>query len=383
MAKTLIDGNTAAAWAARLADVQVVPNFPITPQTEIIETLAQWSADGDWKGEFVQMEGEHSVLSAAVSASASGARVFTGTSSQGTLLMHEVMFIASGMRLPIVMVNVSRGLSAPITLWPDHNDFLDQRDTGWLMFCCETNQELLDTTIMSFRICEDRRVLLPALVNMDGFFMSFTREVTDIPAISRVRKFLPPYVAGVKMDTKKPMAVGMGSMEEYTYFREQVFMAHRNAFGVIEEVQAEWEKAFGRKYSLFEEFMMDGAEACLVIMGSNSMMAKAAVKRLREAGKKVGLVRLRLIRPFPEEQLKKALSKVKAIGVVDQNLSPGRGGILHPEIKAALYGSSVPVSDFIISLGGHPISEQHFEDMLAEVLETAKTGKEKRMWQNV
>jgi pyruvate ferredoxin oxidoreductase alpha subunit len=179
------------------------------------------------------------------------------------------------------------------------------------------------------------------------------------------------------------MAVGIGVMEEYTYFREQCYLAHRNAIDVIQEVHAQWAKEFGRKYGLFEEFMMHDADVCLVVMGSNSMLAKAAVKKLRKAGKKAGVVRLRVIRPFPEEQLKKTLSKVKAIGVIDQNLSPGRGGILYPEIKAALYGRNVPVSDFIISLGGHPISQQHFEDMLEEVMVSAKTGKEKKMWQNV
>jgi pyruvate ferredoxin oxidoreductase alpha subunit len=174
--KTLLDGNAAAAWGARLSKVQVVPNFPVTPQTEIIETLAEWSVRGLWRGRFLPVESEHSVLSAAVAASATGARVFTGSSSQGLMLMHEIMYVASGMRLPIVMMNVSRALSAPITLWPDHNDFLDQRDSGWLMFACERNQEVLDTVIQAFRISEDVNVMLPSLINLDGFILSYTRE---------------------------------------------------------------------------------------------------------------------------------------------------------------------------------------------------------------
>jgi pyruvate ferredoxin oxidoreductase alpha subunit len=379
--KTLLDGNAAAAWGARLSRVQVVPNFPVTPQTEIIETLAGWGVSGDWKGRFLPVEGEHSVLSAAVAASATGARVFTGSSSQGLMLMHEVMYIASGMRLPIVMMNVSRALSAPITLWPDHNDFLDQRDAGWLMFACERNQEVLDTVIQAFKVSEDVNVLLPSLINLDGFILSYTREPTEIPSQKKVDSFLPRFKAKVYLDPKKPMALGIGVMKEYSYFRSQAHLAQKNALRVVREVQNQFGRRFGRRYRIVEPYMMDGARAALVTMGANTTIARAAVKSLRARGKRIGLLRLRLFRPFPEDEIREALSGLDAVGVVDQNLAPGRGGIVYPEIKAALYGQRIPVSSFIISLGGKHISRQEFERIGLEVLESARTRKSRVMWQ--
>ncbi|MEM5812431.1 MAG: pyruvate synthase, partial [Candidatus Aenigmatarchaeota archaeon] len=302
--KTLLDGNSAAAWGGRLSRVQVVPNFPVTPQTELIEKFAEWKAKGEWKGEFLPVESEHSVLSAAIAASAAGARVFTGSSSQGLMLMHEMVYVASGMRVPVVMINVSRGLSAPITLWPDHNDILDQRDSGWLIFFCENNQEVLDTVIQSYKICEDVRVMLPAFINMEGFVLSYTREPTEIPEQKKVDRFLPKYRPKVLIDIEKPMALGIGVMKEYPYFRSQAYLAQKNAVGVIEEVHKEWFKRFGREYGLIEKFMIDGAKAALVIMGSNSTIAKAAIKSLRSKGFPIGLLRIRVYRPFPKEEIR-------------------------------------------------------------------------------
>ena len=185
-----MDGNEAGAWAARLAKVKVVPNFPVTPQTELIETLAKWKVDGLFKGDFLDVESEHSVGSAAIASSATGVRTFTASSSQGLLLMHEVLYVASGMRLPIVMINVSRGLSAPITLWDDHNDILDQRDSGWMIFFTENNQEVIDLTLQAFKIAENHKVLLPCFVNLDGFVLSYTREPVQIPNQKAVDKSL-------------------------------------------------------------------------------------------------------------------------------------------------------------------------------------------------
>ncbi len=699
--KTILDGNASAAWGARLSRVQVVPNFPVTPQTEIIETIAQWKANGEFPGEFVPVESEHSVMSAAVASQATGARTFTGSSSQGTLLMHEVIYIASGLRLPIVMVNVSRGLSAPITLWCftreaqvlmsdlsykkiseikegdvvlgvnrkpgggdfvptkvkrtftretdklvklktdkfdlvctgdhkfyyhpnndrwikaislknkelkwvgygfdendefmrgwlsgvtdvdgciyklnvkkhkyyrfqlnakdkelidtfikyanhfrfrirehdyrkkdgqygaiisghkeakkfkdfikpkrnlnfcrgylsglydsegtgpyektrsltiyntngiiikralsyfdylgfkyktyiskrkgktdcalvnincateffvmcrpkimrklnnvfnttiksvkkkmkinevelidtkktvynietgtnnyivngfivhncDHNDILDQRDAGWLTFFCERNQEVLDSIIMAYKICEDPRVMLPAFINMDGFYMSFTREPVVIPDQSKVDKFLPPYRPKVFLDPKKPMAQGIGVMAEYPYFRQQVHLAQKNALEVIEEVQNDFSKRFRRKYEIIESYMMEGAESALIILGSNSTIAKAAVRKMRKKGKKIGLLRLRVFRPFPREMLIKLTKGLKAIGVIDQNLAPGSGGIVFNEVRSALHEMTCPISDFIISLGGKPIAVEEFEGFADFVIKSAKTGK--------
>ena len=383
MKTMLLDGNAAAAWGGRLSRVQVVPNFPVTPQTELIEKFAEWKSRGEWKGEFLPMESEHSVLSAAIAASATGARAFSGSSSQGLMLMHEMVYVASGMRVPIVMINVSRALSAPITLWADHNDILGQRDAGWLIFFCESNQEVLDTVIQAYKICEDERVLLPAFINMEGFVLSYTREPTQIPDQKAVDRFLPKYRPKTFLDPKKPMALGVGVMKEYPYFRSQVYLAQRSALGVIQEVQKDWKKRFGRAYGLTEEYMMEGAQACLITMGANSSIAKAAVKNLRSKGQPIGLLRLRVYRPFPREEIKRALEGVEAAGVIDQNLSPGYGGIVHPEIRDALYDRKMPVSDFITGLGGRQVSQQELEQMGMEVLKSVKTKKEVVMWQEV
>jgi pyruvate ferredoxin oxidoreductase alpha subunit len=381
--KTLLDGNAAAAWGARLAGVQVVPNFPVTPQTEMIETFAGWKVSGEWKGEFVPVESEHSVMSAAIASAATGARTFTGTSSQGLLLMHEMMYVASGMRIPVVMVNVSRGLSAPITLWPDHGDVLDCGQAGWIIFMCERNQEVLDTVIQAYRVCENPDVLLPAIVNMEGFILSYTREPVDVPAAARVRRFLPAYRPAARLDPRKPMALGVGVMREYPYFRGQAFAAHRNALRVIEEVQREWANTFGRRYQMVESFMMEGARACLVTMGANSTIAKAAVRALRQQGHKIGLLRIRVYRPFPEERLKGMLSGMDAVGVVDQNLSPGAGGMLYPQVRSCLYGRKTPVSGLIIGLGGRHASMQEFEDFGRKVLDSVDRGEGQVWWQDV
>ncbi|MCX6814185.1 MAG: hypothetical protein NTY20_00825 [Candidatus Aenigmarchaeota archaeon] len=383
MKSTLLDGNAAAAWGGRLARAQVVPNFPVTPQTELIEKFAEWKAKGEWKGEFLPMESEHSVLSAAIAASVTGARVFSGSSSQGLMLMHEMVYVASGMRVPVVMINVSRALSAPITLWPDHNDILDQRDSGWLIFFCENNQEVLDTVIQAYKICEDERVLLPAFVNMEGFVLSYTREPTEIPEQKAVDRFLPKYKPKVFLDPKKPMAIGIGVMKEYPYFRSQVYLAQKNAMKVIQEVHRDWKKKFGREYGFVEKFMMEGAQIALVSMGANSSIAKAAVKSLRSKGILIGLVRIRVYRPFPKEEIRKSLQGVEAVGVIDQNLSPGYGGIVYPEIRDVLYDRKIPVSDFIVGLGGKQISQQEFEQFGMEVLKSVKTKKDVILWQAV
>lgn len=376
----LLDGNMAAAWGARLSRVQVVPNFPVTPQTEIIETLASWRSKNLWKGEFLPMESEHSVMSAAVASSASGARTFTATSSQGLLLMHEILYIASGMRLPIVMTNVSRALSSPINIWCDHNDVLDQRDSGWMIFFCENNQEVIDHTIQAFKICENSKVLLPAIVNMDGFTSSYTREPIELPGQKKVDFFLPKFKPKVCLDPKKPMALGAAVIKEYSYFRSQIRAAHKNAFSVIRDVQNEWNNKFKRSYKFAESFMMNDAKVALVTMGANTTIAKAAVKELRSKGKKVGLVKLRIYRPFPENEIRKLLSGVEAVCVVDQNISPGSGGIIYPEIKSLLCEQKIPVNSYIAGIGGAYVSKKDFENVILETFKSIKTKKEKTWW---
>ncbi|NOZ82091.1 MAG: pyruvate ferredoxin oxidoreductase [Candidatus Micrarchaeota archaeon] len=351
--KDLIDGNAAAAWGARLSRVMVVPNFPITPQTEIIETLAKWKETGEWTGEFLPMESEHSVLSAAVASEAAGARTFTASSSQGLVLMKEIHYVASGMRLPIVMVNCSRGLAAPITLWPDNNDFLSLRDSGWLMFFAQNNQEVLDFIIMAYKISENRDVLLPSIVNMEGFILSYTREPIEIPAQDVVDSFLPEYRPKVLLDPEKPMSLGVPSLHEYMYFRSQVHKAQMNALNVAERVFSEFEKTFGRSYGLVEKYMTDDADSVFVTTGSLSTTVKAAVNALRNEGRKFGLVRIVCYRPFPKKELE-FLSNFENVIVLDNNLSPGMGGIVFSELR------NLATAGVVVSLGGKHIGRDDF-----------------------
>ncbi|MBD3361980.1 pyruvate ferredoxin oxidoreductase [Candidatus Woesearchaeota archaeon] len=375
----ILDGNQCAAWGARRAKAQCVPCFPITPTTEIIETIAAWKAKNEFKGEFVQLESEHSAASACFGASLTGARVFTATSSQGLLLMHELLPIISGCRTPMVMTTVSRCLSAPIGLWPDHNDTLAMRDAGWIMFICETNQEVLDSVIMGYKISENNKILLPVIVNMDGFVHSYTRTEVDIPEQKLVNSFLPHPKREIRLDVKKPMTLGIPAMGlDYMKFRAQLHRAMMDSFDVIDKVQKEWAKLTKRKYDFVEEYKMKGAKAAIVMIGANTTIARAAVDEMRKKGKKVGLLRIRLFRPFPEKQIRKALEKVKNIAVIDQNICPGMGGILYPEIKMALSGTKKTISNYIQGLGGNFISEK---DYIAILNDAIKNKKEERKWQ--
>lgn len=368
--QTLMDGNTAAAWGARLSRVQVIPCFPITPQTEIIEAIAQWKADEEWNGEFLKMDSEHSVLSAAVASEATGARTFTASSSQGTMLMREIFNIASGMRLPIVMVNCSRALSAPVSLWPDHNDFLALRDSGWLMLFAKNNQEVLDSIIHAYKIAEDRDVLLPFLVNMEGYILSYTREPVYLPEQREVDAFLPAFEPKVLLDVKKPMSLGVPVMKEYMYFRSQLHKAQLNALDVIKKVCNEFEKEFGRKYGLIEEYKTEGAETVFVACGSLCTTIQEAVDSLE----RTGLLRLRCYRPFPSNEIKNALKDCEKIIVIDNNVAPGSGGIIYPEICAV--AEKEKIYSAVVGLGGKPIGKKDFEELAKKI----SKEKNKKFW---
>ena len=375
----ILDGNACAAWGARRAKVQCVPCFPITPTTEIIETIAAWKAKGEFPGEFVVLESEHSAASACLGASMTGARTFNATSSQGLLLMHEMLPIISGCRTPMVLTTVSRCLSAPIGLWPDHNDTLAMRDAGWIMLICETNQEVLDSVIMAYKISENPKILLPVIVNMDGFVHSYTRTEVDIPEQKLVDKFLPHPELEIRLDVKKPMTLGIPAMGlDYMKYRAQLHKTMLDSFSVIDTVHKEWAKLTGRKYEFLDEYQMKDAKAAIVMIGANSTIARAAVDTMRKKGKKVGLLRIRLFRPFPEAQLRKALEKISHIAVLDQNICPGLGGILYPEIKMALSGTKKIVSDYIQGLGGNFVSEQDYIDILEDVI---KNKSDEKKWQ--
>lgn len=376
--KDLIDGNKAAAVAARLARVKAVPCFPITPQTEIIETIQKWKANGEFEGEFTQVESEHSVMSAAIGAAMTGARTFTATSSQGLLLMHEMLPIAAGTRTPMVMVNVSRGLSAPITLWPDHNDILAMRDSGWIILMCETNQEVLDSIFIGYKVGENPNIYLPVLVNMDGFIHSYTREIVEVPDQKLIDKYLPKELKlEIKLDVKNPKTLGIPVMAEYMKFRAQLHRAQLDSFPVIKKSQSEWKKLTGRKYDIVESYKLKDAKAAIIIMGPNTTIARAAVDKMRKKGKKVGLLRIRVYRPFPENEIKQALKGINKIGVIDQSICPGMSGILYPEIKMSLYGTKTLLFNYIVGLGGAVVTDETFMGIFDDIL---KSKEEQRRW---
>jgi pyruvate ferredoxin oxidoreductase alpha subunit len=375
----MLTGNVAAAWGARLAEVDYVPAFPITPQTEIIETISDWVHNGDFAARYVNMDSEHSMLTAAGAAAATGARVFTATSSQGLLYGFELLYTIAGWRVPLVLVNVSRGLASPITLEPDHNDVLAARDSGFLQIHAETCQEVLDSILISYRITEDSRVLLPSIVNLDGFYLSFTREPVVIPDIDQVRAFLPSYrPEHAAFSAAKPMAQGIAVLGGgiYSYFRYQMQLAAMNALTVHEEAAAEFASIFGRRYGLIDGYRLDDAEYVIVMSNSFSTKGRAAVDRLRETGKRVGLLRLRVFRPFPAAAIARALRGRKAVAVIDQNLSMGFGGITYAEIASALYAEQhrPPLLSFIGALGGKDISSAEFDQIVEDMQGVAATG---------
>lgn len=378
MVRRLLTGNAAAAWGARLAGVEYVPAFPITPQTEIIETLADWFATAQMPGKFVTLDSEHSMLTAAGAAAATGVRTFTATSSQGLVYALEVLYTVAGWRVPLVLVNVSRGLSAPITLGPDHNDVLAARDTGFVQLHAETCQEVLDSVLLAYRIAEDARVSLPVLVNLDGFFLSFTREPVEIPEAALVREFVGNFQPVQPVfRASQPVAQGVAVLEGglYSYFRYQLHKAVQNAIAAHADAAAEFERLFGRRYGTIETYRLEDAEFALVMAGSFATKAKAAVERWRSQGRRVGLLRLRMVRPFPAAEIAAALAGRRAVGVIDQNLSPGLGGIFYQEVAGAFAAQQVqpPVlRSFVGGLGGKDISQAEFDHVL-ESLESAHT----------
>ncbi|MDH3949006.1 MAG: pyruvate synthase [Gammaproteobacteria bacterium] len=380
MKRTLLTGNGAAAWGARLAGVDYVPAFPITPQTEIIETLANWIDSGEMNGRLVTLESEHSMVTAAGSAAATGVRVFSATSSQGLLYAMEMLYTVSGWRAPFVLTNVSRGLSSPITLEPDHNDILAARDSGFLQIHCASCQEVLDSTLMAYRLAEDERVRLPVIVNLDGFYLSFTREPVQVPDADAAREFVGSFDAeNIRFRASAPesQAVAVLGGGPYSYFRYETHLAAINGLAVYDEIAEEFNQRFGRKHEAVEAYKADDADYLFVMMGSFASKAREAVDRLREAGWAIGLVRPRLLRPLPAAHLQQLLAGRKGVAVIDQNISMGMGGVLHSELASVLYGrnDAPPVLvSFIGGLGGRDISSEEFFEMAQTLRQAVESG---------
>ena len=365
MTRKLLTGNSAAAWGARLARVDYIPAFPITPQTEIIEDLAAWTDSGEMDARLVTLESEHSMITAAGSAASSGVRAFTATSSQGLLYAMEMIYTVVGWRTPFVMVNVSRGLASPITLESDHNDIMAARDSGFLQIHCATCQEIADSILIAYRLAEHPQVRVPAIVNLDGFYLSFTREPVDLADASKAQAFVGEYdPENLQFRGNSPLSQAMAVLGggPYSYFRYETHLAVLQALSVYAEVVDEFAEIFGRRYDMVDCYQMEDAEYVFVMVGSFSTKARDAVASLRAAGWRIGLLRPRLFRPFPQARIRQLLQGRRAVAVIDQNISMGMGGVLHSEFAMALYGiSDAPVlASYIGGLGGRDISQQEF-----------------------
>ncbi len=374
--KKVLKGNEALAYAAKLARPGVVAAYPITPSTTFPEKISEFVANGELDAEFIPVESEHSAMSACIGAAATGVRTVTATASQGLALMHEVLFIASGMRLPIVLAIGNRALSAPINIWCDHQDTISQRDTGWLQFYAESNQEALDLMLIAFRVAEDKRVLLPAMVGIDAFVLTHTMEPVDVPEQEEVDDFLGEYrPEHAYLDPERPITQGsFGYPEHYMEFKYGQWLAMEKAKKVIDEVFEEFAHRFGRKYSKISTFGVEDADVVLITMGSMSGTAREAIRRMREDGLKVGMIKLTVYRPFPKEELMEAVKSAKVVCVLDRNVSFGFGGAVYGELAAVL--SNLPerprVYDFIIGLGGRDITRDDIRTVAEMGLKAAE-----------
>jgi pyruvate ferredoxin oxidoreductase alpha subunit len=363
-----IEVSLAAAEAVRLANVDVVAAYPITPQTHIVERLAELVAEGKLDAEYIAVESEHSAISASLGSAMAGGRTFTATASQGLALMHEILFMASSLRLPVVMAVVNRALSAPINIWADHSDIMPERDTGWIQLFAENGQDVFDLIIQAFKLAEDHRVLLPVMVSMDGFSLSHVIEAVSMLDQQEVDSFLPHMHPARMLDPDKPRTVGsFGAQDVYPQVKRQQEEAIRAAAPVLDEIWSQYDKMFGRRYRPVETYATDDAELILVTMGAVGETARSAVEEMRAEGMKVGVVRIRLWRPFPYEEFFKAVRGASVIAVLDRALMPGtQGGPLGVEVRSALYGrpEKPAILDFVGGLGGREISRKTFRQMV-------------------
>ncbi|MFH2070507.1 MAG: pyruvate ferredoxin oxidoreductase [Elusimicrobiota bacterium] len=358
--KQFLEGAIAIARTVKLTKPGVISAYPITPQTHIVEELAQLVADGELKSEFVNVESEHSAASVVLGASASGVRAYTSTSSQGLLLMAEVVFNIAGMRLPLVMCCVNRAISAPINIWNDHQDSMAVRDSGWFQFFAENVQEAVDLHVFGCRLSEDNRVLLPVMVCIDGYILSHGYEVVDLPEQEQVDSFLRPYNLPFKLDVEKPLTLGvLASPDFYTETRYAIQETMASAEGVMQELAGEFKKVFSREIKFVETYKLEGASKAIIAMGSICGTIKEAIDDMQKDGIKVGLVKIVGYRPFPEKELMRALKGIPEIAVVDKSISLGSKSPLFLEIRSLFQGQAPApkISGFVMGLGGRDISK--------------------------
>ncbi|MEJ2656703.1 MAG: pyruvate ferredoxin oxidoreductase [Desulfobacterales bacterium] len=362
--KQVLEGSHAVSEAVRLAKVQVMSAYPITPQTHIVEALSEYCSEGIMNARFLCVESEHSAMAAVIGASSAGVRTFTATSSQGLALMHELLHWASAARLPIVMAEVNRALAPGWNIWMDQTDSLAQRDTGWIQLYCEDGQEVLDTTIQAYRLAEI--VNLPVMVVLDAFFLSHTFEPVDVPDQNLVDGFLPSFSPRIALDTSDPFAIGqMAPPNVYMEMRRDVQKAMEQVPDIFAEVEEEFFSIFGRTYGRVEKFYCDDAQVIMVVTGTAASTCRKVISDLRSQGEKVGMLKLKMFRPFPTDLIRKHLGLVQKIAVVDRNFSFGASGIFAQEIRAALCNcpGHAPVFGYIAGLGGRDVTP----DTLSEI----------------
>ena len=375
--KQVLEGSQAVAEAVRLARVQVVSAYPITPQTHIVEILSDYCATGKMNAKFLRVESEHSCMAALIGAQSSGVRTFTATSGQGLALMHELLHWASGARLPIVMAEVNRALAPGWNIWVDQTDSLAQRDTGWIQFYCEDSQEVIDTTLQAYKLAES--VALPVMVVLDAFFLSHTYEPVDVPTQEEADRFLPPYEARFELDPKNPCTFGpLVPPAVYMEMRHDMAAAMDMALTNFARIEDDYERIFGRRYGAVEAIACDDAEIVFVTSGTVTSTARLVLENLRARGEKLGILKIKLFRPFPYEFIRKALEGAKKIAVIDRNFSFGASGIFAQEVRAALCNAPVhaPVFGYIAGIGGRDVTPEVLEEIYWKTKNSAAPERE-------
>ncbi|MDL1978344.1 MAG: pyruvate ferredoxin oxidoreductase [Deltaproteobacteria bacterium] len=374
-----IEVSIAVSEAVRAADVDLIAAYPITPQTHIVEHLSELVADGKLDAEFVPVESEHSAMSLCIGSSAAGARTYTATSSQGLALMHEIVWIAPALRMPIVMTLVNRSMSGPISIWNDHSDVMSERDCCWIQTFAENGQEAFDLTLHAFKVAEHPDVLLPVMVNLDGFTLSHVIEPIELMTQAEAGKYLKPYEPTMRLDTKQPVTMGgVGIPAVYTEAKKQYETAITASKKVILDAWKEFGEVYGRKYKPIETYKTKGAEIVLMTMGSISETAMTAIDLMRDKGISVGLMRFRLWRPFPLQEFRRAVKDISVLAVVDRAISYGsQGGPVFMEVRSALYDQEVrpQVFGFVTGLGGRDVTVDMFEDIVSKASKYAEKGK--------
>jgi pyruvate ferredoxin oxidoreductase alpha subunit len=376
--KTFLEGSYAIAQMVTRCKPGVISAYPITPQTHIVEGLAQIVADGDLEAEFINVESEHSAASVVLGASATGVRAYTATSSQGLLLMAEVLFNIAGMRLPLVLTCANRAVSAPINIWNDHQDSVTVRDSGWIQFYAETIQEACDLHIQAYKISEDHAIQLPVMICMDGYILTHAGEVLDMPSQEEVDAFLPPFKPLHRLDPEHPISLGiLGDPNYYMETRYAIQETMKDVVQLIPKVAADFKKSFGRASGgLIETYKIDDAEKILVAKGSVVGTIKEVIDAMRQEGQKVGVVKVITHRPLPEQALFEALKNARFVGIVEKSVSLGAYGPLFTDIKALFQGKKENpcMNGFVIGLGGRDITETSIRSIVGKLSEKGPVG---------